>query len=104
MLIWKPLWRPLMLAGRGRAARRDRALPGNVDIRLDHAGRLCLVFAQRGGPAAGRAVDANSSDGSRLLFEATKQRAALVASTGAGLTRSSPSPQPMESLTDARLA
>ena len=62
VLIWKPLWRPLMLAGRGGASRRDRRLPGNVDLRADHAGWLRVVFAQRGDQGAcGRAPEAASA-------------------------------------------
>ena len=52
VLIWKPLWRPLVLAGAVAASRGHWTLPGDVDVRLDHAGWLCGVPAQRGGPAA----------------------------------------------------
>ena len=37
---------------RGRYARWNWALPGNVDVRLDHAGRVRSLLAQRGGPTA----------------------------------------------------
>ena len=38
----------------GRPARRHRGLPRDVDVRLDHAGRLCVISAQRALPESSR--------------------------------------------------
>src|SRR5207248_4560318 len=65
----------------GRAPRRDRRLPGDVDVRADHAGRLPVVLAQRGRPAVrgvpgvrpvrgetGRGIVTGHSPGNGLLM------------------------------------